>query len=151
MDIDAAPMVSEQCIVKPPVTSSGLQQKLDSAAGCHPNMVGVPHDAQSSADKQAPTKHCVQGVAASEAKGQQHSGDPSQGADSKCAAAFKAGKEHRVREPTPEGLANLGKAVDLVQASSCQLSPSLLTVGHDANGLDSPARNAFERGRASPL
>ena len=55
---------------------------------------------------------------------------------------------HR-RAVTPEELANLGKAVDMVQARSCQLSPSLLTVGQTPPNMDSPARHAFERGRHS--
>lgn len=53
----------------------------------------------------------------------------------------------RRRADTPEELANLGKAVDMVQARSCQLSPSLLTVGQTPPDMDSPARHAFERGR----
>ena len=56
-------------------------------------------------------------------------------------------EEQRRRADTPEELANLGKAVDMVQARSCQLSPSLLTVGRTPPDMDSPARNAFERGR----
>lgn len=55
-------------------------------------------------------------------------------------------EQHR-REATPEELANLGKAVDMVQARSCQLSPSLLTVAQTPPDMDSPARHAFERGR----
>ena len=58
----------------------------------------------------------------------------------------EAEEEQRGREPTPEQLANFGKAVELMQAQSCQLSPSLLTVGQVPPGLDSPARDAFERG-----
>ena len=57
-------------------------------------------------------------------------------------------EEQRRREPTPEELANLGKAVDMVQARSCQLSPSLLTVGQTPPDMDSPARHAFDRGKA---
>lgn len=60
--------------------------------------------------------------------------------------APQAEEEQRRREATPEELANLGKAVDMVQARSCQLSPSLLTVGQNPDGMDSPARDAFERG-----
>ena len=56
-------------------------------------------------------------------------------------------EEQRRRADTPEELANLGKAVDMVQARSCQLSPSLLTVGQTPPDMDSPARHAFERGR----
>lgn len=56
-------------------------------------------------------------------------------------------EEQRRRANTPEELANLGKAVDMVQARSCQLSPSLLTVGQTPPDMDSPARHAFERGR----
>ena len=56
-------------------------------------------------------------------------------------------EEQHGREATPEELANLGKAVDMVQARSCQLSPSLLTVGQTPPDMDSPARHAFERGR----
>ena len=55
-------------------------------------------------------------------------------------------EEQRRRADTPEELANLGKAVDMVQARSCQLSPSLLTVGQTPPDLDSPARHAFEQG-----
>ena len=55
--------------------------------------------------------------------------------------------EQRRRDQTPEELANLGKAVDMVQARSCQLSPSLLTLGQAPSDMDSPARDAFERGR----
>lgn len=58
-------------------------------------------------------------------------------------------EEQRRREATPEELANLGKAVDMVQARSCQLSPSLLTVGQNPDELDSPARDAFERGETA--
>ena len=50
-----------------------------------------------------------------------------------------------VREPTPEDVANLGKAVAVVQARSCQLSPSLLTLQSSAD-LGSPANDAFEKG-----
>lgn len=55
-------------------------------------------------------------------------------------------EEQRRRADTPEELANLGKAMDMVQARSCQLSPSLLTVGQTPPDLDSPARHAFEQG-----
>ncbi|KAA6428155.1 MAG: hypothetical protein FRX49_01751 [Trebouxia sp. A1-2] len=65
--------------------------------------------------------------------------------------APQAEEEQRRREATPEELANLGKAVDMVQARSCQLSPSLLTVGQNPDGMDSPARDAFERGRKSGI
>ncbi|KAL0032631.1 hypothetical protein WJX77_011729 [Trebouxia sp. C0004] len=65
--------------------------------------------------------------------------------------APQAEEEQRRREATPEELANLGKAVDMVQARSCQLSPSLLTVGQNPDGLDSPAQDAFERGRKSGI
>ncbi|DBB07301.1 TPA: hypothetical protein ACH3X3_008802 [Trebouxia sp. C0006] len=65
--------------------------------------------------------------------------------------APQAEEEQRRREATPEELANLGKAVDMVQARSCQLSPSLLTVGQNPDGLNSPARDAFERGRKSGI
>ena len=65
--------------------------------------------------------------------------------------APEAEEEQRRREATPEELANLGKAVDMVQARSCQLSPSLLTVGQNPDGLDSPARDAFERGETAFL
>ena len=58
--------------------------------------------------------------------------------------------EQRRRADTPEELANLGKAVDMVQARSCQLSPSLLTVAQTPPNRDSPARHAFERGRHDP-
>lgn len=65
-----------------------------------------------------------------------------------CGVSTSLGEEEQLRrEATPEELANLGKAVDMVQARSCQLSPSLLTVGQSSAGLDSPARDAFERGR----
>lgn len=47
-----------------------------------------------------------------------------------------------VREPTPEDVANLGKAVAVVQARSCQLSPSLLTLQSSAD----LGNDAFERG-----
>lgn len=63
----------------------------------------------------------------------------------------EAEEEQRRREPTPEELANLGKAVDMVQARSCQLSPSLLTVGQTPPDMDSPARDAFERGATSVM
>ena len=59
---------------------------------------------------------------------------------------YEAEEEQHGREPTPEMLANLGQAVDMVQARSCQLSPSLLTVGQTPPDMDSPARDAFERG-----
>ena len=65
--------------------------------------------------------------------------------------ASEAEEEQGRREATPEELANLGKAVDMVQARSCQLSPSLLTVGQNPDGLDSPARDAFERGETAFL
>ncbi len=65
--------------------------------------------------------------------------------------APQAKEEQRRREATPEELANLGKAVDMVQARSCQLSPSLLTVSQNPDGLDSPARDAFERGETAFL
>lgn len=65
--------------------------------------------------------------------------------------AAQAEEEQRRREATPEELANLGKAVDMVQARSCQLSPSLLTVGQNPDVLDSPARDAFERGETAFL
>lgn len=49
------------------------------------------------------------------------------------------------RESTPDTVANLGKAVALVQSRSCQLSPSLLTLQNSAD-MDSPAHDAFEKG-----
>ena len=49
------------------------------------------------------------------------------------------------RESTPDTVSNLGKAVALVQARSCQLSPSLLTLQNSAD-MDSPAHDAFEKG-----
>ena len=64
-----------------------------------------------------------------------------------CDVNTSLGEEQLRREATPEELANLGKAVDMVQARSCQLSPSLLTVGQSPAGMDSPARDAFERGK----
>ena len=60
--------------------------------------------------------------------------------------ACEAEDEQIDREATPEELTNLGRAVDMVQARSCQLSPSLLTLGQNPDDMDSPARDAFERG-----
>ena len=59
--------------------------------------------------------------------------------------ASREGGLRGVREPTPETVANLGKAVAVVQARSCQLSPSLLTLQNSAD-MDSPAHDAFEKG-----
>lgn len=61
-----------------------------------------------------------------------------------AAAASQEG-QRGTREPTPEDVANLGKAVSVVQARSCQLSPSLLTLQNSAD-MGSPANDAFERG-----
>lgn len=61
--------------------------------------------------------------------------------------ACEAEEEQTNREATPEELTNLGRAVDMVQARSCQLSPSLLTL--DPDDMDSPARDAFERGETT--
>ena len=97
--------------------------------------------------QQLPHSQSVRATAASEAQVRQH-GSTTALMDSSVrdVAMSEAEEEQHGREPTPEGLANLGKAVDLVQAQSCQLSPSLLTVGQAPPSLDSPARDAFERG-----
>lgn len=63
----------------------------------------------------------------------------------------EAEEEQINREATPEELTNLGRAVDMVQARSCQLSPSLLTLGQNPDDMDSPARDAFERGETAVL
>lgn len=60
--------------------------------------------------------------------------------------AASDGDQRGAREPTPEDVANLGKAVAVVQARSCQLSPSLLTLQNSAD-MGSPAHDAFERGK----
>ena len=64
---------------------------------------------------------------------------------SAAAAVASQGVQRGTREPTPEDVANLGKAVSVVQARSCQLSPSLLTLQNSAD-MGSPANDAFERG-----
>ncbi|KAK9811586.1 hypothetical protein WJX72_006589 [[Myrmecia] bisecta] len=72
--------------------------------------------------------------------------------DEAKAPAQDAGKR---REPSPEELSDLDRAVAQAQASQGDLSPSLLTIvparPSSVTGMESPMQRAFERGRKSGL
>lgn len=135
------------------VESSAVVTNLSSSAAMETGVDFPPatdkpeQDAECMSDSQTLASHSVCNVCAASMEEQERmqlseSEEPAQPVQT---LSISEEEQHR-REATPEELANLGKAVDMVQARSCQLSPSLLTVGQTPPDMDSPARHAFERG-----
>ncbi|KAL3147858.1 hypothetical protein ABBQ32_002579 [Trebouxia sp. C0010 RCD-2024] len=140
------------------VESSAVVTNLSSSAAMETGVDFPPatdkpeQDAECMSDSQTLASHSVCNVCAASMEEQERmqlseSEEPAQPVQT---LSISEEEQHR-REATPEELANLGKAVDMVQARSCQLSPSLLTVGQTPPDMDSPARHAFERGRKSGI
>lgn len=116
--------------------------QLDSSQASSPALLkpAVPPAADTDA-----TNTAEAAVSVTAAEGIPPADDVRPAAATEATAAIPAG-EKSAREPTPEDVANLGKAVAAVQARSCQLSPSLLTLQSSAD-MGSPAHDVFERGK----